>query len=97
MNKSKKAQHQNLKEKHPETKWKSGGGSPGTFLKKKQNEAKVRRSKTRHVGRFKHLKSEEQLLFEQKGVKELIAGAQNIEGHLGDVWLQARTSGSKNG
>ncbi len=73
MNKSKKAQHQNLKKKHPETKWKSGGGSPGNFLKKKQSEAKVRRLKTRHVGRFKHWKSQEQLPFEQKRVKKLSA------------------------
>ncbi len=73
MNKSKKAQHQNLKVKHPETKWKSGEVSPGNFLKKKQSEAKVRRLKTRHVGRFKHWKSEEYLPFEQKRVKELSA------------------------
>ncbi len=73
MNKSKRAQHRNLREKHLETKWKSGGGYPGNFLKKKQSEAKVRRLTTRHVGRFKHWKSKEQLPFEQKRVKELRA------------------------
>ena len=54
MNKNKRAQHRNLKKKHPDSKWKSGGGSPGNFLKKKQSEANVRRLKTKHVGRFKH-------------------------------------------
>jgi hypothetical protein len=73
MNKNKRAQHRNLKKKHPDSKWKSGGGSPGNFLKKKQSEANVRRLKTKHVGRFKHWKSEEQLPFEQKRVKELSA------------------------
>jgi hypothetical protein len=70
MNKSKSAQHRNLKAQHHETKWKSGGVSPGNFLKKKQSKAKVKRWKTRHVGRLKHWKSEEQLPFEQKRVKE---------------------------
>ena len=58
MNKNERAQHRNLKEKHPDSKWKSGGGSPGNFLKKKQSEANVRRLKTISTGDLTYINIE---------------------------------------
>ena len=97
MNKSKMTQHRNLMTQHPATSWKSGGGYPGNFRNIKQAKAKGGRRKVRHVGQWKHLTREKRLPFGHLRMKEWMAEAENSEGHSGDVWLQARTSGNKNG